>query len=104
MVSRWKKFFVKDLARQRIDILFQRAEKIFHREPELSQKYVDLALKIARTARVRLPRKYKRRLCKYCKSYLWPGVNATVRLRTRRQPHVVIKCHVCGRITRIPYK
>ncbi len=104
MARRWKKLFVRDLARQRIDILFQMAEKTFHREPELAQKYIDLALKIAKTARVRLPRKYKRRICKYCKSYLWPGVNATVRLRTNRRPHIVIKCRVCGRIIRIPYK
>jgi len=96
--------FIKDLALQRIEILFENADKTFLKDPQLAQKYVNLALRIAQSSRIKIPKKYKLRICKFCKNYLWPGINATIRLRTNRQPHIVIKCHACGRIARIPYK
>jgi len=99
-----KRELMKDIARQRIEVLFREAESVFRRDPELANEYVRLALRIAKRARVRIPRECRYRVCKYCKSFLWPGVNAVVRIRQRRSPHVVIKCLVCGRIRRIPYK
>jgi len=43
-------------------------------------------------------------ICKRCRSFLRPGVNARVRIRSRRRPHLVITCLTCGQIRRIVYK
>jgi len=94
----------KRIAMQRIQTLFHLAKETFDENPHLAQCYVDTARKIAMAAKVRLPRKYKRQICKHCKSFILPGVNCRVRVRQRREPHVVITCFNCGRQTRLPMK
>ncbi|KPU62634.1 ribonuclease P [Thermococcus sp. EP1] len=93
----------KKIALERIDILFTLAERVFPYDKELANRYVEIALAVQRKAKVRIPRKWKRRYCKKCHSFLVPGANARVRLREKRMPHVVIKCLECGHIMRYPY-
>ncbi|WP_297435194.1 ribonuclease P protein component 4 [Thermococcus sp.] len=88
------------IARERIEILFTLAERVFPYEPELANRYVEIALAVQQKARIRMPGKWKRRYCKKCHSLLVPGRNARVRLRNG---HVVIKCLNCGHIMRYPY-
>jgi len=94
----------KQIAKQRIQTLFTLAKETFNKDPNLAQRYVDIARKIAMAARIQLPRKYKRQVCRYCKSFILPGVNCRVRIKQRREPHVVITCLECGKQTRIPLK
>jgi ribonuclease P protein subunit RPR2 len=94
----------KRIAMQRIQTLFRLAKETFNENPPLAQRYVDLARKIAMAAKVRLPRKYKRQVCRHCKSFILPGVNCRVRVKQRREPHVVITCLNCGKQTRLPMK
>jgi ribonuclease P protein subunit RPR2 len=77
------------IARERVNILFTLAERVFPYEPELANRYVEIALAVQQKAKIRMPRKWKRRYCKRCHSFLVPGVNARVRLRSG---HVVVKC------------
>lgn len=105
-----KKFFrrkeqreKKKIALERIDVLFNLAERVFAYDKGLANRYVEIALAVQQKAKVRMPRKWKRRYCKKCHSFLVPGVNARVRLRQKRMPHVVIKCLECGHIMRYPY-
>jgi ribonuclease P protein subunit RPR2 len=93
----------KKVAMERVDTLFTLAERVFPYEPELANRYVEIALAVQRKAKIRLPRKWKRRYCKKCHSFLVPGVNARVRLRDKPYPHVVVKCLNCGHIMRYPY-
>lgn len=93
----------KKIALERINILFTLAERVFPYDKELANRYVEIALAVQQKAKVRMPRKWKRRYCKRCHSFLVPGVNAQVRLRQKRMPHVVIKCLECGHIMRYPY-
>jgi len=93
----------RKIARERVNTLFTLAERIFPYEPELANRYVEIALAVQQKARIRMPRKWKRRYCKKCHSFLVPGVNARVRLRNKRMPHVVVKCLNCGHIMRYPY-
>ncbi len=79
------------------------ADSIYMREPELAIKYGELARRIAQRSRVRIPREWRWRYCKKCKILLYPGINAQIRLRGRRLPHIVIKCELCGEIRRMPY-
>jgi len=92
------------IARQRIQTLFRLANETFHEDPSLAQRYVDLARRIAMAARVRLPKEYRRQVCRHCKSFILPGVNCRVRTRQEREPHVVITCLNCGKKTRIPLR
>ncbi len=93
----------KRIARERIVRLLRLADEIYREELDLALKYGELARRISLRTRVKIPREWKWRFCKNCGSLLFPGVNAQVRLRDRRMPHIVIHCLKCGSIRRIPY-
>ncbi|MCX8151061.1 MAG: ribonuclease P [Candidatus Bathyarchaeota archaeon] len=90
----------RQVTRQRIDVLFQQALNISKYNPELAQHYVVTARKIAMAARIRLPTNYKRRICKNCHLVLLYGRNCRVRIKSRREKHVVVTCLGCGAKTR----
>jgi ribonuclease P protein subunit RPR2 len=94
----------EQIAKQRIKILFQEARKVFHENPHISSRYIKQARKIAMAARTRIPKKYRRQLCKNCHMLLVQGENCRVRIRQKREPHVVITCLSCGHKTRIPIR
>ena len=89
----------KEIARDRIKSLFKEADNIFEENPELANKYVKTARKIAMKLRLRFPRGLKRKFCKHCYSYLKPGVNC--RIRTK-DGNVVYSCLVCKKHMRFP--
>ena len=91
----------KKIALRRIRRLFNLAMDMVHTDPDLAQRYVEIARKIAMKARVRLPREYRRLVCRRCKRFILPGVNSRVRIQPRREPHVVITCLICGGRMRI---
>ncbi|MFQ6072382.1 MAG: ribonuclease P protein component 4 [Methanosarcinales archaeon] len=95
-----KKNWIKDIAKQRIERLFELAEQEFKTHPERSNRYVQLARKIGMRYRVRLPKPLKRRICKHCYSYLVIGNNARVRLRRN---YVAVTCLCCNKQMRFPY-
>ncbi|MEM1563533.1 MAG: ribonuclease P [Candidatus Bathyarchaeia archaeon] len=90
------------IARQRIQTLFRLAKEIYHDDPLLAQRYVDIARRVAMAAKIRLPKEYRRMVCRHCKSFILPGVSCRVRIKQRREPHVVITCLKCGKHMRIP--
>lgn len=94
----------RPIALQRIHTLFRLAEEKIREEPQLAQRYAEIARKIAMRAKLRLPKEYRRMICRHCKGFIYPGVNCRVRVQQRREPHMVITCLVCGKITRIPLK
>ncbi len=93
----------KDLARQRIARLLRLADEVYPEEPKLGLQYGELARRLALRTKVKIPRRWRWRYCKECGSFLYPGINADVRVRSRRFPHLVIRCRICGGIRRIPY-
>lgn len=94
----------KEIAKQQIQKFFQLAKETFHDDPALAQRYIDIARKVAMAAKIRLPKEYKHQICKHCKSFILPGVNCRVRIKQRREPHMVITCLNCGKQMRIPLK
>jgi len=92
----------RKIALQRVHTLFGLAKESIRKEPELAQRYVDIARRIAMRAKVRLPKEYRRMICRHCKSFIYPSVNCRVRLQQRREPHLVMTCLVCGKHMRIP--
>ena len=94
----------KQIARRRIQILFQLAKRVYRENPRLSNRYVAIARRVAMAARMPIPPEYKRQICKKCKILLVQGDNCRVRIRPKREPHMVITCLSCGNKTRIPIR
>jgi ribonuclease P protein subunit RPR2 len=91
----------KQIAKQRIAVLFQQAEKARRENPQLASRYVAVARKIAMAAKIRLPLEYRRRVCRNCNALLVLGDNCRVRVKQRREPHVVVTCLACGHQARV---
>lgn len=94
----------KRIAAQRVQTLFHLARENINEDYALAQRYVEMARKIAMAARIHLPKEYRRQVCRHCKSFILPGVNCRVRVRQRREPHIVITCLNCGKQMRTPLK
>ena len=92
---------VKQIARQRIQILFEQAKLICKTNPRLAAQYVKSARKIAMAARIRLPVEFRRETCKNCNALLVQGYNCRVRIKQKREPHIAKTCLNCGNQTRI---
>ena len=90
----------KDTAKERIDVLFEQAEKIFNKDSKLANRYVAMARKIAMKCKVRVPSKFKGKFCKHCYCYLVPGKNCRVRTHEGK---VVYYCSSCKKYMRFPY-
>ncbi len=91
---------IRNIARERMLLLYQSLDHLVTEQSELIQRYADLSRKIAMKSRTKLPRKWRYRICRGCKSVLQPGKNCRVRTRTRREKHVSVTCLNCGKITR----
>ncbi len=99
-----KQTSVKQIARQRIGILFEQAKKVGRSDPELAMRYIVSARRIAMAAKIRLPVEFRRETCKECNALFVHGVNCRVRVKQKREPHVVVTCLNCGNQTRIMLK
>jgi ribonuclease P protein subunit RPR2 len=95
---------IKQIARQRIAILFEQAKKVGRSNPQLASTYVESARRIAMAAKIRMPVEFRRQTCKACNSLFVHGVNVRVRVKQKREPHVVVTCLNCGNQTRIKLK
>lgn len=98
MKERSRNPVTKKIARERIEILFGQAKDAFGTHPERSNRYVDLARKIAMRQRIRIDRQFRRQFCHHCYTFLVPGKNMRVRVH---RGTVVITCHTCNKKTRI---
>jgi ribonuclease P protein subunit RPR2 len=86
----------QQIAKERIEILFKQAKL----EPEMANRYVQIARKLAMKARISLPTEYKRKFCKHCKTY-FQKENYKIRFKKgKKQYH----CLTCKKTTAIPYK
>ena len=91
----------KEIAKERVKILFQQAEEVFSKNKSLANRYVTLARKISMKVKIRIPLELKRKFCKHCYKFLMPGINSRVRTRDGK---VIISCFECKKFTRIPVK
>ena len=92
---------IKQIARRRIEVLFEQAKQIAKSNPKLASDYVGSARRIAMAARIRLPVEFKRQTCRKCNALFVHSVNCRVRVKQKREPHVVITCLTCGNQTRM---
>lgn len=97
-MARRNKQSERDVARERIDTLFELAAEAWP-DQERCNRYVELARTIAMRYRIKLRREQKRMFCKHCYAYLRPGGNCRVRINRGR---VITRCDACGGFRRIP--
>lgn len=88
---------VKGIASERIERLFELAEKRLEEGKEsseaLSKRYIGLARRISTHYKVRMPESIRNRICKSCNSVLIAGLSATVRKSSHG--YMVYRCG-CG--------
>jgi len=94
MRERSKNPATRIVAQERIRILFSRAGEAFSEHPERSNRYVEIARRIAMRQRVRIDRDLRRRFCHHCYAFLVPGRNMRVRVH---RGDVVVTCGICNR-------
>jgi ribonuclease P protein subunit RPR2 len=87
------------ITRERIEILLKQAMENIQDNPDRSRRYVSLAKKLALKYRIKIPKQYKKRICKKCNSFLGAD-NSLTRLKNKC---VTVICLTCGNIIRIPY-
>ena len=91
----------KQIAKERIEILFSESEKCLKKRPDLAKRYLFLAKKLAMKHNAGLSREKKTHLCKSCGSYLKFGHNATVRISRKGGTPRLIVCKECGKEKRL---
>jgi ribonuclease P protein subunit RPR2 len=83
--------------RKEVSRLFDEAELLFRqRKRKLARRRVRQARRTAMKAQLRIP-EHAERYCRGCDSYLVPGVNATVRLKSGMR---IRRCLECGGVRR----
>ncbi len=82
--------------------LLEEANRLIREDYELAQEYANRAKRIQMRTRIKFPSQWKKRFCKHCKIFLYPGVNCQVRLSSTNKV-IAIKCSECNKYTRIPY-
>lgn len=80
-----------------MDELLREAERVHGEDPELADRYAELAWKLKLRHRVDLPERWKRFVCRRCRSFLAPGEGGRFRVRRGR---LVVTCLDCGEIRR----
>jgi len=92
---------IKQIAKNRIINLFKKAEEIFKENSKLSDRYVEIARKIAMKVQISIPNNLKKKFCKKCHGFLVPGSNCRVRIRNKK---LIYYCFNCKNYMRFPYK
>lgn len=95
-----KPAWAEQIARERIDLLFEEAEEQFPDHGERADRYVELARRIAMRFNLPLPEEHQRKFCSECGSFLRPGENAKVRVEKGVKK---VKCEECGEVEKSPY-
>jgi ribonuclease P protein subunit RPR2 len=93
--------WMRNIAKERMDILFTLAMKEFPKNSSRSHRYVEIARDISKKYKAKIPQKWSRSYCKNCYKFLFPGKNSNVRLISSE---VHIKCHECDNVMIVPYK
>ncbi|MCJ7450706.1 MAG: ribonuclease P [Candidatus Nanohaloarchaeota archaeon QJJ-9] len=93
----------EEIARERMDLLFEEAKEAAPEDQDLADRYVSLARRIGMSYNISLPKEFSRRICSECGSFLVPGENCRVRLDSDGSKKVVT-CGSCGNVERFPYE
>jgi ribonuclease P protein subunit RPR2 len=94
---------IKEIAAERIQILYDLAAAMAGKDIALSSEYVKTLRRMGAHYRVGIPAEIKDRICKKCNLVLIPGLTASVRLASSKG-YVVYTCNKCKGESHIFYK
>ena len=90
-------------AYNRMNFLYQASHEVLRKNPEnleLSRFYTFTMKSIRQKLLCKMEPSIKRTICKYCHSVLIPGLTSTVRVKGKRERHLVVRCLDCGTLKR----
>ncbi|HET9807971.1 MAG TPA: RNase P subunit [Nitrososphaeraceae archaeon] len=90
----------KLLAQERILILIKSACQKIDDDYELANSQAQLAKKIAKRLRLKLPYNIRQLYCKKCKRFIVPGSNCRVRIGRSKIKALRITCLLCNNVYR----
>lgn len=93
----------KQEACHKLNFLHQASHAVLAINPEnveMSRFYASTMKEIALKLVYKLDPSIKRTTCKHCHALLVPGVTATVRVRRKREKHIVVTCVGCKTMRR----
>lgn len=90
----------KLLAQERILILIRSAFQKIDDDYELANSQAQLAKKIAKRLRLKLPYNIRQLYCKKCKRFIVPGSNCRVRIGRSKIKALRITCLLCNNVYR----
>lgn len=100
LISSLVKSEAKLVAYERISILIHSALSEKHQNYDLANKQAQLAKKIAKRLRLKLPYNLRQFYCKKCKNFISPGYNSRVRIGRSNVKAIRITCLKCNYVYR----
>jgi ribonuclease P protein subunit RPR2 len=91
---------VKLVGQERILILIRNAFQKIDDDYELANSQAQIAKKIAKRLRLKLPYDIRQLYCKKCKQFIVPGFNCRVRIGRSKIKALRITCLLCNNVYR----
>ncbi|HUU47482.1 MAG TPA: RNase P subunit [Nitrosopumilaceae archaeon] len=91
---------IRKIALERMEILIDNAMANARTNPDLSEKYGQIARRIGTKHNIRMPYHLRIVFCKKCKSFIAPGINSKIRMGRSSVKSIRISCNFCGHVYR----
>jgi len=85
----------KQIAIQRIQILFHNALSNAKHNPRLAERQAEMAKKISMKFKIKMPFEVSSSFCKKCKKFIAPGITSKIRLGSKPKS-IRITCSYCN--------
>ena len=86
----------KEIATQRILILFENAVSNASKNPRLAERQAQIARKISMRFKIKMPWQIRTSFCKKCKKFIVPGTTSKVRIGRSNVKSIRITCVFCN--------
>jgi len=85
----------KQIATQRMQILFHNALSNAKNNPRLAERQAEIAKKISMKFKIKMPFEVSSSFCKKCKKFIPPGIASKIRLGSKPKS-IRITCSYCN--------
>ena len=86
----------KEIATQRILILFENAVSNASKNPRLAERQAQIARKISMRFKIKMPWQIRTSFCKKCKKLIVPTISSKVRVGRTSVKSIRITCYFCN--------
>tara|TARA_Y100000590_G_C15089131_1_gene776916 strand:+ start:78 stop:380 length:303 start_codon:yes stop_codon:yes gene_type:complete len=86
----------KEIATQRILILFENAVSNASKNPRLAERQAQIARKISMRFKIKMPWQIRTSFCKKCKKFIVPTISSKVRVGRTSVKSIRITCYFCN--------